>query len=195
MSSPLGIDDSLLQDISEEDTIIGVLRKFGKKLENDLKDNLAKHDSSDLGSLEQSILFDLEFPSEDVIRFIVRYNFYGDFINKGVQGIGGARKTNSKFGGKKGQVFTNKAPNSTFKFKKNKPLSGKMFTGWAKRKGLSPWAVAQSLWKSGIKPNHWIDEVYTDNFVTSLAQALGIAGAKEIEIALVNGILQGSIRK
>jgi hypothetical protein len=80
---------------------------------------------------------------------------YGAYQDEGVKGAGGTRKTTSSFNNRnnKGKIWKQKAPNSRFKFKEGKKPSVKHFKKWAESKGLSPYAVRESVFRQGISPS------------------------------------------
>lgn len=116
---------------------------------------------------------------------IVMEDYY-KFIDEGVQGIGGERKS--------GGIFENVAPNSSNFFHEgieNKP-SPKHFEVWARTKGLSPFAISESIWRKGITPNHFYSDVMTEQWIDVLVDRLEKVGAGAVEILIVNSIENGN---
>lgn len=189
--SILGIPDDQLRELPKDQTILGVLSKFGIDLEKDLKQSLANSgspSSSDTGSLEQSILFDIKFLG-DVWRFQLVSEDYLPFLDEGVKGVGGTRKTTSLFSGaNKGRIFKQNAPQSRFSYKEGSKPSVRHFEGWAHRKGISPFAVRESVFRQGLKPTRFYTKVIEDGRFEELAVALGQAAAKEVTLDIVNNI-------
>ena len=72
--------------------------------------------------------------------------------NQGVMGAGGVRSTTSKFKktDNKGKMWKQKGKGSPFSFKIGNKPSVKHFTQWANSKGLSPFAVRESVFRQGI---------------------------------------------
>lgn len=191
-------DEELIFE-GDNKTLGGVLQNFGNDLQEKLRTSLQKkvHGSSSK-NLEQSILFDIKMESLGVWRFQLKMSDYGDFIDKGVAGAGGPRKTTSKFGnGNKGRLFRQRAANSPFRFKKKRPpLDDKDDPGaWSLRRyaqvnGLNPFALQESIFRQGIKATNFYSDVVTDKLIKALAISLERAGAKGIELDVVN-ILTG----
>jgi len=74
---------------------------------------------------------------------------YGTFQDQGVQG-----------------AFSKKrAPNSPFRYKRNKPIGASHFKQWGKRKGISPFTVANSVWRKGLKPTLFFTKPFEDAFL------------------------------
>jgi len=94
------------------------------------------------------------------VDFLMAY--YGEFQDKGVRGAGGVRKTTSKFNSRnnKGKMWKQKGGNSPFSFKKGNKPSVKHFIGWAKSKGLSPYAVRDAVYHQGIKPTQFFTKSF-----------------------------------
>lgn len=191
--------NSELQNVGDEQTLLGFLTKFGESTVNKLKDSLATSghnggSASDLGSLEQSIQWKVDPQGNGVWRFSIEMEDYSKFINEGVQGMRnpGKRTVDSKHGGgRKGQAWVNKAPNSPFKYNRNSKLNGAIFRDWARRKGIDPWAVAAAVKRSGIRPNKFIDNVITPKLFKELSEGIEEAGAKQLESFIVAKLLEG----
>ncbi|MEW5675507.1 hypothetical protein ABGT15_04275 [Flavobacterium enshiense] len=91
------------------------------------------------GKLLDSITGSVEYDDGEWNIFI-DMEHYGEFLDEGVNGT--EKNWGSRFG------YTSKKP----------PISA--LTPWANAKGLSPWAVQQSIYKNGIKPIHFFSDVF-----------------------------------
>lgn len=191
-------DEELIFE-GDNKTLGGVLQNFGNDLQVKLRKSLrTKVHGVSSKNLEQSIVFDIKMESLGVWRFQLKMSDYGDFVDQGVQGAGGVRKTTSKFGnGNKGRIFKNKGIGSPFRFRKKKPpLDDKTDPkAWSLRRyaqvnGLNPFAVQESIFRQGIKRTNFYTDVVTNKLIKTLATSLERAGANNIEIDLVT-ILTG----
>lgn len=195
-------DDELIFE-GDTKTVGGVLQDFGNKLQDALRKSLRdKVSGLTSKNLEQSITFLIKMESLGVWRFRLSMADYGDFIDLGVRGAGGVRKTTSVFGrGNKGQIFRQKGGRSPFSFKnKRPPLDARddpqawSIRRWSLSKGLNPFAVQESIFRQGITPTRFYSDVVTEKLITSLSASLERAGARDIELNVVN-ILEGSAVK
>lgn len=146
-----------------------VMYQLRKSLQSKIKLTTSKQ-------LEQSIIaMPVTFDGKTITSEI-KAEAYWKFINKGVEGIGGTMKD--------GTPWRNKGTGSPFSFKngkENKP-SPFHFKQWAYLAGRSPFAVSETVWHSGIKANHFFDEVVNDSLSDSFAADLKEALSRTIEI-------------
>lgn len=186
-------DDELIFE-GDNKTLGGVLQNFGNNLQEALRESLRKKVSGSTSkNLEQSIVFSVKMESLGVWRFKLIMDNYGTFLDEGVRGKGGTRKTTSIFGkGNKGRIFKQNAPQSPFSFKnKRPPLDSKegpkawSLRRWAQVKGLNPYAVQESVFRQGIKATRFYTDVVTDKLIDTLSISLSRAGAEGIELDLV----------
>lgn len=181
-----------------DDSIGGILQEFGNFLQTSLVTSLFDKGAADTGTLEQSIVFDIDFTG-NAWTFQLSMEDYGKFIDQGVQGIGGERKTDSLFGkGMKGDSYLNSAPQSPFKFGSgNFSKTGADFTRktneWAYRKGLNPFAVRSSLFRTGLKPNHFYSDIVDENLINELVKNLELKGARILEKEIAD-TLRGKVQ-
>jgi hypothetical protein len=190
------LDDELIFE-GDTKTLGGVLQNFGNDLQEKLRANLrTKVKAVTPKTLEQSILFDVKMESLGVWRFKLTMEDYGTFLDEGVRGAGGTRKTTSKFGtGSRGRIFRQRAPQSPFRFKKKRPPLDNRDSSWslrdyARANNLNPFALQESIFRQGIAPTRWYTEVVTEKLISTLAISLERAGAKNIELEVVD-ILTG----
>tara|TARA_R100001443_G_C3325812_1_gene171214 strand:+ start:408 stop:941 length:534 start_codon:yes stop_codon:yes gene_type:complete len=104
--------------------------------------------------------------SKNSIQISFTMDLYGAFQDQGVRGAGGVRATTSKFNRRnnKGKMWKQNAPNSEFSFKKGTKPSVKHFEKWSKKRGLSPFAVRESVWRQGIKPTLFFTKPFEKYF-------------------------------
>lgn len=165
-------------------TIRGILQDFGNELQDDLIKSLQRKTNGTSKNLEQSIQFSVKREAEGY-RFQLIFEDYGEYIDEGVRGVLGQRKNGT---------WKQKAPNSRFKFNKKKPpvnfssTSGASLRQWSYNKGLNAYAVRESIFRQGIKPNHWFSDVVDENTYNTLVSQLEEIGAKQMELDLVKMI-------
>ena len=138
-----------------------------KKLSNSLDYKLKVSNNS----------FSLSFYMED----------YGDFIDKGVKGVGGTKADGTKW--KKKRVSSS----SPYKYKNKKPPSS-VFSDWIVRKGFAPrnkkgqftsrkslqFAIANSVYHTGIKTTNFFTTPFNREF-KNLPDALVEAYSLEVD--------------
>lgn len=138
------------------------LNKFAEDVNRRAQDNLKR--ISDTGDLARTLKF---IPSVHPNSFSVEFYWedYGKFIDEGVRGAGGVRKTTSKYKrtNNKGKLWKIKAKGSRFKYRDIKP-SVRHFEGWAKRKGLSPYAVREAVYHQGIEKTDFFSKPFKEEF-------------------------------
>lgn len=183
MGSLLGTSDRDLKELGEENTIQGVLQDFGNELQDELRNNLEILQHTDTNALWQSIQFRVKFLGQFFV-FELGYEDYGDFLDQGVEGVGGAKAN--------GQAWRKHNVNSPFKFKNKKPPI-KTLEGWAYRKRLNPFALSESIFHRGIENTNWYSSVVTDARIEKLNEDLARAGATELTISLKNAFEQNAL--
>jgi len=172
-------------------SVSGILQEFGNFLQANLVQSLFDKGAVDSAQLSQSIVFDIDFTGS-VWRFKLKMEDYGKFIDQGVQGIGGVRKTTTLFG-REGDTIPNVAPESPFRFGSGN-FSGtykdfkKKTNIWAQRKGLNPYAVRSSLFRKGLKPNYFYTDIVDENLINELVSLLEQKGAIALEREIATSI-------
>lgn len=126
--------------------------KFGKYLVQQSRSNLTREGHKNTSKLYNSLSYDLK-ESKNSIEFTFNMETYGEFLDKGVRGAGGVRKTTSNFRStnNKGKLWKIKAKKSKYRFGKSGGISPTHFKDWAESKGLSAFAVAKSVYHQGIE--------------------------------------------
>jgi hypothetical protein len=138
--------------------------------------------------LYNSIKYDLDIEDNLFLLDFLMEN-YGSFVDKGVKGAGGVRKTTSKFKrtNNKGKLWKLKnVTNNKYKFGKSGGISPKHFTGWAKRKGLSPFAVAKSVYHTGLKTTSFFTKPF-EKGLERLPDEMFDAFVLDVENAIILG--------
>jgi hypothetical protein len=176
-------DSSFVEaNIGAEGTFNVVLEKWGnesiEKLRKSLRDKTSTGTSK---QLEQSLIaLPIQVGSGTFLLTLKGEDYY-KYIDKGVQGAGGQRS--------EGQ-WTNKAPQSQFKFSTKKPpvnfssLSGASLRQWAFNKGLNEYAVRESIFRQGIKATNFYSDIMNEKWIGELVSRLEKSGAKEIELVI-----------
>lgn len=173
-------------------TLSGVLQDFGNDVQQALRDNLKDKQKGFSGdALWQSILFDVDLDG-GVYRFELKLNEYYKFIDEGVSGNAGVRKSDSKFGSKPkaGEFFHDKGQGSQFKFKKGPPIDPLRL--FASIQGLNVYALREGIFQHGIQANHFYSEIITAETINDLIKDISKAYKKAIEIELVD-IFKGEL--
>jgi len=188
----MGFLDDEITDEPSRTSLTGVLHLFGKELQERLVNSLAGEGLVD-SNLAQSIRYTVTPTGEGGFRFELLFDDYGNYLDEGVQGKGGRKAS--------GGSWRNKGGGSRFKFNdKRPPLRSKdgdptkSLEVWANTRGINKWAVQESIFRQGIKANHWFSDVIDSGIVNELTEALEQYGVKQIELDIVEnlkGILNG----
>jgi len=158
------------------DSIEDVLISWGNEVIADLKKSLSESTrKGGTKNLEQSlVVLPIKFAGDKwTLQF--RAEDYWEFVNKGVQGIGGTKK-------KDGSKWPNRGAGSPFKFKKGPKVSD--ISQFANTYGFNKYALRESIAKSGLKPTHFFDKVVNDALKRDLISRLEKAAAREITLTL-----------
>jgi hypothetical protein len=175
----LGLSDSDLIEVGGGKTIIDVLQDFGDKLQKDLVNSLRdKITTITPKLLQQSIVFDIKVLASSY-QFELKMNDYWEFVDKGVQGVGGVKKD--------GSSWLRKNSTSPFSYRDKKPPISEL-TAWSNAQGANPFAVQNSIFHRGTKATNFYTDVVDDNLTKDLIKNLEDAGAREVQISLKNGI-------
>jgi hypothetical protein len=182
MPSPLGISNNDLNTIAPDSTIGGVLQNFGNEIQKELRESLNKKGSENTAVLGESIIFDIEFLGSAYL-FELKMEKYGDFIDEGVEGVGGNKSD--------GTSYERVQTSGRFSFKQDRKPP--LFQQWAQKRGVNAFAVRESIFRKGIKANNWYSEVMDDRKFTELVKRIEKAGATEIRVSLSNKQLKGLV--
>lgn len=143
-----------------------VLNTFGKRVIKQSRTNLTKKKKNASNGLYNSLKYNLKV-SQNKYELYFEMEDYGAFVDRGVKGAGGVRKSTSKFKrtNNKGKLWKlKKVTNNDFKFGKSGGISPKHFTKWAKSKGLSPFAVAKSVYHTGLETTNFFTKPLENEF-------------------------------
>ena len=128
-----------------------ILENFRDYVIQQARSNLSKLKKNHTRKLYDSITGEIKVMPNS-LRLYFDMEEYGFFQDQGVMGAGGVRSTTSKFKktDNKGKMWKQKGKGSPFSFKIGNKPSVKHFTQWANSKGLSPFAVRESVFRQGI---------------------------------------------
>lgn len=169
--------------VSAGDITLGLaIEVWGKEFEEQLKHSLDTEGLSD-SQLKQEIRFEVT-KEKGGHRFSLYFPDYGNYIDEGVKGAGGARKTTSVFKktNNRGKLWKQKAPQSRFSFKQGNRPSVKHFAKWAGKKGLNKFAVREAVFRQGIEPKRWFSDIVDTDYTVGLIAILEEYGSKQLEL-------------
>ncbi len=181
------LDDDLIFNANEQ-TVSGFLQNFGNDLQDKLRKSLEENTSSNTTrDLWQSIQFKVSFKSLGVYNFKLSMEDYGDFINHGVEGVGGRRKD--------GSTYRKHRTDGVFSYKSGgfPPPVNSSLKQWAYVKGINPFALSKSIFHKGIKANHFFSDVVNESLISGMVDSLAELGAKNIELELVD-VFKGKVK-
>ena len=138
---------------------------FGDKVVSDAKEKLSTYHKVDTGELQNSIKSTGAIFHKRSIELGISLSYYGAFVEKGVRGAGGVRKTTSGFKrtDNKGKIWKQKGGNSPYSFKEGIKPSVKHFIEWSNKRGLNPYAVRESVYRQGFKATPFLTEAVQKN--------------------------------
>jgi len=161
---------------SSEAAIIEVANKIIELLQLNAPDNS--------GYLQQSIGLVQPIRKEEG-RYVleIEWEEYGTYQDEGVRGVGGVRKS----GVKKGEPWEVKAPNSRFSYTNKMPptnvstIGGQSLRQYADSIGISPFAVAKSIFHEGLRATGWATNTIESQQAQSIIDDLATLIAKEFD--------------
>lgn len=141
------------------------LNKFGKGVVQQSRSRLSKAKKNSSKKLYNSIDYDLKVGNNS-FSLSFEMEDYGKFVDEGVRGAGGVRKTTSKFNksNNKGKLWKIKGKNSKNKFGKSGGISPNHFKTWAKSKGLNHFAVAKAVYHQGFDKTEFFTKSFDQQF-------------------------------
>ena len=169
-------------------SVTDTFNKFGKSIVKQSRTNLTKKGHNFSKKLYNSIDYEVkEFANS--FSFSLSMEDYGDFIDKGVRGAGGVRKTTSNYKNtnNKGKLWKIKAKRSKYKYGKSGGISAKHFTAWAAAKGISPYAVAKAVYHQGIETTNFYSrpfELAFKKLPEDIVEAYGLELDKFLEASI-----------
>lgn len=185
----MAFTDDEIETVGSLTSFLGVIQDFGNDITGRLRSSLQKKVTGFTSkNLEQSIRFDVTPVGKAQYRFVVYFDEYGNYLDRGVQGVGDAGLKNKK----NHKSWRNQVTGTPFSFKAFKKPSAKHYRTWASVHGLNMYAVRESVFRKGLKPNHWFSDVINEDIANDLVKSMEKAGVKRIEIDIKN-ILEGRI--
>lgn len=147
----------------------GALAHLGTRLQKALQDSLdLKQWEGARGELEQSILaLPISFKDGGLVLEI-EWNDYGDYVDEGVRG----------------KESSERAPQSPFSYKDKMPPAS-AFQAYANNKGISPYAIARSVLKKGIRGTRWATSVIEDGKLDELLENLSEILVDELQFNII----------
>ena len=154
-----GFDADQLEEVKIDNptTLSQVFNNIAADMVYCLQQSVQKEGLVYKGSLQKSIRMPVKMFGFRMVATLYLADYY-DYLNQGVKGIGGVRKS----GDRKGQPWEIKAPNSPYQFKKGPKVSH--VRQWAKSKGLNEYAVRNSIARTGIRPRYFFDNCMQETF-------------------------------
>lgn len=165
---------------------------FGTAVVKGARKELVRQDKNASKSLSKSLDFKVKV-SKNSFQFDFLMEDYGEFIDKGVHGVGGTKADGSKW--KKKKVVGSK-----FRYTNKRPPT-QAFNGWTIRRGIAPrskggqftsrkgllFAIANSVYHTGLETTNFLTKPFNKAFKTfpqDIAEAFGLEAEKLLEIAL-----------
>lgn len=145
------------------------LDTFGKRLKKESKTSLTKKKKNASKSLYNSIDYEL-IVSKNSFQFSFQMEDYGDYIDKGVKGVGGTKADGTQW--KKKRVT-----NNIYKYTNKKPPY-MVFNSWVIKKGLAPrnnkgqftsrksllFAISNSVYHTGLEETQFYSKPFNSAF-------------------------------
>lgn len=176
------------------DNLKEALDDFSNKIVADAKSNLQSSGKVDTGKLKDTLQNVGVKVSKNSIEIGIKMMPYGAFVDKGVRGVGGVRKQTSTFKrtNNKGKLWKQKGKGSPYSFKEGRKPSVKHFIEWSNKRGLSPYAVRESVYHQGIEPNHFLTNAVKSN-INSLPTVIQTAFAFDVQ-STVNFLIKSNFK-
>jgi len=154
-----GFDESQLEEVKIDNptTLSQVFNNIAADMVYCLKQSVIKEGLVYKNKLHDSIKMPIKMFGFRMVATLYLADYY-DYLNQGVKGIGGVRKS----GDRKGQPWEIKAPNSPYQFKKGPKVSH--IKAWSKSKNLNEYAVRNTIAKTGIRPRYFFDNCMQETF-------------------------------
>ena len=148
---------------------INTLEEFGKRVVKQSRQNLTKKKKNASKELYDSLSYNI---SENNGTFVLSFSMadYGEFVDRGVRGVGGTKADGSKWNLKK-------VTNNDFKYKSKMPPT-KAFDQWVIKRGLAgrnkkgqfvsreslKFAIAKSVYHTGLETTNFFTTPLEQNF-------------------------------
>ena len=170
------------------------LDNFGRYVVQQSKSNLTRKGKKDTSELYNSIKYEAkEFKNS--FQFSISMEDYGQFVDKGVKGVGGTKADGKQWKKKK-------VTNNFYRYKTKRPPAG-VFNGWIVRKGIAPrtsggqfakrkglqFAIAESVFRTGLETTEFFTKPFERAFARlpeEIVEAYGLDVDKFLNSALNN---------
>jgi len=145
------------------------LNKFAKNVIKQSRSNLTRKDKNASKKLYNSLGYDLNV-SKNSYSLSFKMEEYGEFIDKGVKGVGGTKADGSRW-------QTKKVDNTLYKYTNKRPPA-KAFDKWIVRRGIAPrtttgqftsrkstsFAIANSVYHTGLETTNFLTRPFENEF-------------------------------
>lgn len=176
-------------------SIKNALDSFAFDVIDGSKRNLKRKDKNASKKLSNSLDYKLKVSSKkDKYTLSFFMEDYGEFIDKGVKGVGGTKADGTKW--KKKRV-SSKSP---FKYRSKKPPS-RVFSEWTVRRGIAPrnkkgqftsrkslqFAISNSVYHTGLETTNFFTQPFEKEFKNlpdEIAEAFGNDIEKTLQLAI-----------
>jgi len=174
--------------------IVESFDKFGRFVKQQAKSNLTKKDKNASSDLYNSINYEIT-KHKNSFTFSISMEDYGQYVDKGVKGVGGTKADGS-------QWVKKKVTNNSFKYASKKPPAS-AFSDWIVRRGFAPrsaggqftsrksmqFAIANSVWHTGLETTSFFSRPFELAFAKlpdEIIEAYGLDLDKFLESSLNN---------
>lgn len=172
--SLIGFNIDEVEVVSQPKNMAQVLNNLAADIVYCLQQNLLNHNIKDTGELYNSIRMPISVFGTMLTATLYLEDYF-DYVNKGVKGAGGTRKTDGEaaFVGpkipqtQKGAPWIIRAPNSPYAFTNKRPPLSKL-RQWSNTRNLPAFAVQEKVFRQGIKPRPFYDECIQQSFSGAL---------------------------
>ena len=162
-----------------------VLTAFGKDVISQAKKNLRTSKISTKGDLSKGMKSKTKV-SPDSVNLEISIAEYWEFVDYGVEGVGGMRKYKKGVKLKKAEAWVKKrVTNNKFKYRKKQPPASAFSRYTSKRGGQ--FAIAKSVFHTGLKTTSFFSEPF-EREIKELEADILEATSKSIEDELVKSL-------
>ena len=157
----MGFDVSQLEEVVVDNptTMSQVMGNIAAEMVYCLKQTIDEKGLNFKGNLKDTVRMPVEMFGQRMVATLFMADYY-DYLNQGVRGIGGNRKSGKI---EEREPWEIKAPNSPYSFKKGPRVS--QIREWAESKGLNAYAVRTSIAHKGIRPRYFFDDCMKETFM------------------------------
>lgn len=126
------------------------------------------------GSLAQSVAVLPIVNENGIYKFQVECDYYGDFVNQGVNGTDISHNSEFSFN----RSFSHPGSKHVEAIRQWIPSAGLVLSSShpnIKTYDQMAWAIATSVRKKGIKPTHFIERFFGEEFMNDLSEAVAVS--------------------